>query len=592
MQKLLSRLHHRLEKGDLQVHSVWTEGKRIIEGVHSFVQLMLGLDTNNQNIVSDVNLINEDEEIKEGEKVDEVDYDLLYLSDQEKQLLKTLFPEGIENSHFSQSPNVGDCYLLATLHALKQNPIAPYIFVETISRGEDKWIVNFSNEDEFFIYDEELEGNGKIYRDPDTGKIISYAAVSGQLGDRLIELAYGKYRKRNHIGRASKKGSEMTYQIVRGGIPSEVHEVILKRYMFDSHDYKCCRQSEIIELLFREVKKIPDNFLLTVTTSHSDYLDDYYSKGKKNFVDPDFRFVCNHVWSIVDVDIENRTVTLANPHDTEKKVHEISYKELFEYFNRVYFGKIERCKFDDAATVKHRIFPGEFNKRLTGMEDNSFNEKGIVLNLANGNLIFCYQKDGELIVDLSEVLKRDSNRIRKIKPGKSLEIGREEFTNFKDGISKLHCNIRYWKEGVIFVQDFNSVFGTVVENGHYEELEDDDELNLGNVCMNNYGHRLNPEIPYVYDIQGKLTIALGDDHKLYCEVKGDKVILDFFELTGVRGGCFISVGQEFVFGRDNNLSKLSQQISREHVKIKNIGKGRVCIKDLNSTNGTKVGLVV
>ncbi len=78
------------------------------------------------------------------------------ISESSRQMLRELFPKGIEGSHFEQG-NTGNCYFLAALHAIKNHPIAPYLFASMIRKnGDGSWSVTFPGYEVVTVKPEEL----------------------------------------------------------------------------------------------------------------------------------------------------------------------------------------------------------------------------------------------------------------------------------------------------------------------------------------------------------------------------------------------------------------------------------------------------
>lgn len=107
-----------------------------------------------------------------------------------------------------------------------------------------------------------------------------------------------------------------------------------------------------------------------------------------------------------------------------------------------------------------------------------------------------------------------------------------------------------------------------------------------------YNQRLQGGLTYEFDINNKeFLLHVGDNVKpIRCRIKpGDFLVFDLENVNPQGGSAFIQANQEITFGRGSKyIGENEMKISRNHVKIKYLGNGRVLITDLNSTNGTWV----
>jgi|GEM_PF-6908445 len=110
-----------------------------------------------------------------------------------------------------------------------------------------------------------------------------------------------------------------------------------------------------------------------------------------------------------------------------------------------------------------------------------------------------------------------------------------------------------------------------------------------------YGEKLEPHSKYVYKISKKgIKITAGgnkQDITIECFAEGDEdadyVRISFKNNKGVETAIVLAKNEEQTIGR-NHFDYLPDTVSREHIKIKYLGKNQLVVEDLGSTNGTIV----
>lgn len=220
------------------------------------------------------------------------------------------FYKGVENLEFEQE-NVGDCYLLTAIYALSKHPKGASLIEKMVKIDKDgNYIVEFPNGYPISIRPDELDGqqlNG------DTKN-----SVTGELGIKAIERAYGRYIK---IG---SENATMFAQIDDGGFVDNAIEKLTDKYA--NRVYLDSILS--IDDLFSDLeRKGFDNFVFACSTKHS---DDYY-------IDPKKKYVSSHAYAIKNINTKKRTVEIINPHHT-KTSQKVDFDEFQKYFRRLYYA--------------------------------------------------------------------------------------------------------------------------------------------------------------------------------------------------------------------------------------------------------------
>ena len=220
------------------------------------------------------------------------------------------FYEGVKNIQLEQG-NIGDCFMLVNLYALSKNPVGR-VYLENMVKIDDdgNYIVCFYNNPPISVPLEQLDGQ-KI---GNTEKIC----VSGELGIRAIERAYGK--KLNNF---RDYGKTLMMEIDHGG------KILDALWDLTGIYGKSYRTTSInIGAKLEELSKIPmDNQLLFCSS---------YNQGKYgDYVDPQHQFIEKHAYAIKSVDNYNRMVEVINPHNT-KTSYWVPFYEFSEIFDYLY----------------------------------------------------------------------------------------------------------------------------------------------------------------------------------------------------------------------------------------------------------------
>lgn len=531
------------------------------------------------------------------------------LSTEQKSFLKKLFPKGLDRSHFSQQ-NTGDCYSLAALHALKKHPIAPYLFCEIIKElPNGDWKVSFPKEGDVIVEKERL--GGQIVPDKKRGGMVKKRSVNGQLGDQILNVAYAKIAKKWKVADNGGENSQVYTMIaVEGGWMDDPLKVflgdnIVGNYYLGESKYSTFsgwknrgdrkRLEKALQLYFYN----PSRFILTTTTPIS-----MKTKYKKHhggefdeemyYMDPEYKFVQRHAYTIVSVDPYRRLVQVANPHDTKHKVFTLSYGDFFEYFSRVNVVEIDQNA--RYCTRAREVFDVELKPGVPFVYDIS--KQNVTLNLAKGCRIPVVYVKGKAVV------KFPNGEKEVLKDGSVFVLGRDHDgpgskRNISPMVSEIHAKLVY-SDGVLSVTDLNSSNGTVVENGESQKNVDEDSEEgfdsgaqimisrdqlIKNVEMNHHFGELEPRKMYFYSLNERVLVAnLG---KGSAKIKFRKGEGKDIELTNDGKKVFrLASGKSDVLGR-TKFHEIGIGVSREHIRVTNTN-GVLTIEDLDSLNGTSV----
>ncbi|MBF0107423.1 MAG: hypothetical protein HQM16_19110 [Deltaproteobacteria bacterium] len=264
-------------------------------------------------------------------------------------VMEALYPHGPMNSHVRQG-NAGDCYLLAGLHGLKQIVSFAEVVRKQIQRGQKNgikgyWVIFAKYPDNAqFVSDEELapEKHGSDLAIPEK-KLMA----KGNLGDNLIEWAYGKLRRELTTKRTYFDDIELLHggyghhflEDLTGWKRAVVSSAEEEDFIAPIRDKPESHRPKMTEafhcagvtgsLVFatspHRVKSRLNQWLVEkainpsrlILTANTPIIEGEEYVGRGNM------FKTRHAHSIVDVEIDPRTravktVTVADPHDTSR----------------------------------------------------------------------------------------------------------------------------------------------------------------------------------------------------------------------------------------------------------------------------------
>jgi pSer/pThr/pTyr-binding forkhead associated (FHA) protein len=230
------------------------------------------------------------------------------------------FYTNLKNLQLGQA-NVGDCYLLATIYSLSKTQRGREILLNMVQvDNQGNYIVNFSDKKGIIVKPEELDGQKK-------GK-EEKRSVSGDLGIKAIERAYAKLLKEEQekILFLPQTNKTMFLAIDKGGF---MNTAIKKMTGLDSHVVNT-RYNDVDAILTSLAYNNPEDYIITCSTpSNANYGD---------YVDPCYKFIKKHAYSIKSINSTSRTVEIINPHNT-KFSYIISFDDFKNMFDFLCYAK-------------------------------------------------------------------------------------------------------------------------------------------------------------------------------------------------------------------------------------------------------------
>jgi len=484
------------------------------------------------------------------------------LSPEEEALIDEIFPN-LKKAQFKQG-SVGNCYLLAYLYALARKPYARHLFARMIKPEGNGWTVRFADD----------ETPIKVKRSDLKSRLIHKKGINtqlkslsrGDLGFQIIEYAYAKRRKEN---RSWFETRQDTFLAVEGGYQSEVSLAIMGKMARSKRVYLYTKK-EAMDLL--EEFKANINFsILNVATKI------YKPSNAPSWL------VESHMYTVVDYNSKNKTLTISNPHDSTGKVFNISVGDFLEYFDMFeYETGIEseiRNTLGNGGAPKEALF---FGSNLIpgvryGAEIENTGPFRLVLNRS------CYVDlflDGDSI--MARIVGKNGSRIVQVPSGSSIVLGRTDFGDDRT-VSARHLKLENRGEGSVVITDLKST------NGLSAEFDNKDF----------YRGRLQPGVEYLYNINSNtpLYVNLGDGFAKvqYAPWSGGLVVslgvFTFFASDDqgideqISNYFILRPGEKRIVGRE--IFGGVTTISREHLFFEN-RDGRLVLGDLKSTNGTSV----
>lgn len=264
-----------------------------------------------------------------------------------------LFGPDLKKVHFKQG-DIGDCYLLAALDAILKHPagddILRTIKIEekfTKGRHAKRYRVTFPTGDSVKVSASQV---GKRRR--------KLSPVQGPVGIQLLELAYGKMiRPERNEGLDEpypNKGRSYTPVLMNAGGCLEALQNLFGEASWkltpgkQGHSTQTLsRNSNSRDRLKEKMEQVALDmehyYLFTAATpddlprnqaNHNVILLDKHWEGIPNAFQ--VRFEREHVYSVRAIDPVEQTITVADPHDTNRKAHQLSWDEFFKVFYGLY----------------------------------------------------------------------------------------------------------------------------------------------------------------------------------------------------------------------------------------------------------------
>lgn len=525
------------------------------------------------------------------------------LTEPQRMMLAELFPEGIEISNFKQT-NTGLCYFYAALHSLKRHPLAPHIFANMIVKNGKNWLVTWPGETKAIeVKSKDLAGQ-KVF-DPQKNDWVFKKTVAGQLGDRVLDVAFAKRR----AAKARDKGKDVLHTRLEAesgwmmeGLEAFLPHVISNKYEFGEYRDRLNANRSMqreVEILFANFANNPNGYLLTAATPGG--LKTPFSKHTggefdkvKYYMDPEYKFVQQHAYTIIAVNAGSRTVTIANPHDNAKETV-ISYERFFEYFALVQGVKLDQTKMEGVSYKEKPSKPGVFDAKLESAIGHKFSVKnGVSLNLG-GSDIKISESGGVLYLHLKDAKNPGmSHKIGQINPGVEINIGRGTVSGMDEKVSATHARVKYLGNGEILVTDLNSRNGTMVsKNAEAAPVRAPVPVPVAKpepVRTPEFKDAaIQANAMYSYPVRGGegLRLELANPTTFFTFQGGGKDIV----MRGQEGQIFyIKPEETIVIGREA-MPWLPGTVSKKHVEVTNMGNGNLLVRDLGSRGGTKVNKV-
>lgn len=434
--------------------------------------------------------------------------DLPGLSGDKKAMLKVLYPRGF-SYHTKQGRNTGDCYLASPLAAVRRNPIIPYVVTDLVGEDFDEkqgsvWTINFKRKSGSERYNptvmvgkHEDITDGQVIRHRNGKKSFQHA-IQGSFGDILLERAFGRLRKFNDFGispsgpRDNDDGmmTQMHTMVhVAGGNARDPLEALLGDLGQPVNVGNCGRKpllkqglyaDRAIDLL-KKVAKDPVRYIMTASTPQPH--ETPYSRRVPDrefgdrilyFMDPEERFYQKHSYAVFGVDLENETVTIANPHDTEKYTYEITFEEFLNYFDNIDGYELDmevvRDRFGDIMNraddktyepIAERSFPGDHDACLPAAP-NAWRYDAEKVDMQLGldpsfKFLTMYMSRGELQIGAR-------NAAYSLKPGDDVTLGQNELSKSAPDkpVAFKHLFIRYGNDGQVYIKSLAGDNGVYV----------------------------------------------------------------------------------------------------------------------------------
>lgn len=232
------------------------------------------------------------------------------------------FYENVRNLRLSQS-NIGDCYLLSAIYSIAHHPSGEKILNDMVKVDDDgNYIVTFHNSSPITVTPEELDGQVNF-----DGKIKG--SVSGELGLKALERAYGKKIKYDKMMKFSKflnNDSEGTLflGIDQGGTCDEAMKILT------GSPIRALSSKGDLKWAFGEIDKDGGQNTYIINCSTPDIKN-------SDYVDENKRFIKNHMYVVSGYDVQNEIIQIINPHDT-RYTYPITFDEFSKYFDNLYWA--------------------------------------------------------------------------------------------------------------------------------------------------------------------------------------------------------------------------------------------------------------
>ncbi len=545
-------------------------------------------------------------------------------------MLARLAPEGLRTSHMRQG-NIGDCYFVSRWHAYKRSPFAPYLVAKMVEEKKDHWEVTFlGGKETIIVTKKEIFRGGRIYRKKQDFFPSFKKFVSGSLLDQILEKAFGRHLKR-HERKDKQKAAEQkvmrTENVMVGGWASTVDDLFLpapyaSQIKISSMGNRTFRQSlltrEVTDLLIK-IARDPGKHVIFASTPAGetpwyawarDDDEDEEKMEKVYYMDAERRFVTRHAYSVLQVNPDEKTVVVVNPHQTEKE-HVLSFERFFELFGTVEVAELNFPKLNQLlGPISGLDVAREKFGRLASHLPHEYQvAKGLPLTLRLGHYqLFISFKDGRYYLR-GDGLSRDSQKA--FKPHEKIVFGRANIAEPSDAsasVSHRHLEILFEDNGAAMITDIGSLNGTeavllkappaIAQPAPNEGQKAPSPLSPTVVTpvpprdkfLTKGLEKLAPEQAYAFfPVIGKRVIHLGKKgavvHVLGIDNQG------FLELRMGDGKSLkLARGESLTLGRFDFPG--DPTVDSPHATIRYGDDSRVAVTDLRSTYGSKIESVI
>ncbi len=393
--------------------------------------------------------------------------------------MEDLYPGRERDLDMVQSSDIGDCYMVAAIYALKHNDVFEGALRKTIKRKDNKdgiagWEVKFLGDEEknsVVITPKELDGQ-KVWNKKKNRSEYRFP-IQGGKGDIILERAFG--RRRKEINRkkgmiADEKGDE-TLVVVVGGHGDDFllfmlgnklcREINIGREEYNSTLDSKTRDGRSAEELLQEAALNPDHFIITANTprhlvtpfkkagKHREF-----GEGERYFMDAENFFYQRHAYAVTNIDSEKKEVTVVNPHDTGNLKKTISWKRFMQIFSDISAVKLDAKRVKTELQVQlsewRKPYPsGEERVALRFDHDEEGDRRVFIKMDWKGDVMRAIENDGNISEGTRNVIvhlsKEDLRELKRYYSEKRLTVkfagGGGEPASLRDRRIKLYEDV-------------------------------------------------------------------------------------------------------------------------------------------------------
>lgn len=242
---------------------------------------------------------------------------------------REFFGLGVNNISFSQGQEVGDCYLLAGFDSLRENINARTYLANMISKSANGDIkVKFAG-----------AGQDITFAASEVNSVLQTKGIVGSVkGVQLLERAYGRLIKPQR--QLNDPTNHKTVVLMSGGRPNDAMEAIIPAkktivsWAADLGDSG--KEAEIIPMAEKYLSYFSGNKEKSSLVACTRRNPSNAAEGHNLiFTEIDgVRIAQTHAYSVKDVDMVNKTVTVSNPWDSNSRAV-VGFNDFFKYFGTI-----------------------------------------------------------------------------------------------------------------------------------------------------------------------------------------------------------------------------------------------------------------